>query len=64
MKKIGGNAVFFSALVAEVIVIWCYNYTNISFLWYNVIGCIIVMTLAYLLEYFMNPGKMKKEPVV
>src|SRR5688572_608525 len=54
MKKIGGNAVFYSAIAAEVIVVWCFNYTDISFLWYNVIGCLIVMGLAWILEFFMK----------
>ncbi|MDQ3049679.1 MAG: sodium:solute symporter [Bacteroidota bacterium] len=57
MKKIGGNAVFISAIVAEAVVIWCYNYTGISFLWYNLIGCFIVMGLAWVLENFTSSKK-------
>lgn len=46
LKKVKGDAVFFSALAAEAVVIWCYNYTDIGFLWYNVIGCLLVMGLS------------------
>lgn len=54
MKKIGGDAVFISAIIAEIVVILCYNFTSISFLWYNVIGCLLVMSLAFLLEMVMK----------
>ncbi len=54
MKKIGGHSVFIAAIIAEAVVIWCFNYTSISFLWYNLIGCFLVMTIAYLLEFFVK----------
>jgi solute:Na+ symporter, SSS family len=36
------------AILAEIIVIYCFFFTEITFLWYNVIGCIAVILLAYL----------------
>jgi solute:Na+ symporter, SSS family len=50
LKHIGGTAVFAAALVAEVAVIACFKLTSISFLWYNVIGCLLVVSLAALFE--------------
>jgi SSS family transporter len=41
-KRISGTAVFAAAVVAEVAVVWCFVATDISFLWYNVIGCVLV----------------------
>lgn len=47
-RKIGGTAVFTGALIAQAIVTGCYFLTDISFLWYNLIGCAMVVTFAHL----------------
>ena len=52
-KKIGGNASFYAALVAELVVLYCYLFTSIPFLWYNVIGCVLVIILAIILNAFL-----------
>ena len=52
LKKIGGSATFYSALVAELVVISCYLFTRIPYLWYNVIGCILLVVLAYIINPF------------
>lgn len=49
-KRVRGSAVFFAALVAEAAVIACWLFTPISFLWYNVVGCILVIGFALLLH--------------
>lgn len=43
LKKIGGTPTFMAALVAECTVLYCYFFTDIPFLWYNVIGCLMVI---------------------
>jgi hypothetical protein len=43
LKRVGGRAVFVAALVAEACVIACFRLTRISFLWYNAVGCLMVM---------------------
>jgi Na+/proline symporter len=45
-KKISGDAVFISAIIAEIVVMYCFFFTSIPFLWYNVIGCLIVLILS------------------
>ncbi len=45
-KKISGNSVFISAIIAEAVVLYCFLFTGIPFLWYNVIGCLIVLILS------------------
>ncbi len=52
-KRIGGNASFYAALIAELIVLYCYLFTSIPFLWYNVIGCLSVIILAFILNPFL-----------
>jgi Na+/proline symporter len=53
VKRVQGNAVFWAALVAESVVIYCYFFTDIAFLLYNLIGCAVVITLGLLLQPLM-----------
>jgi SSS family solute:Na+ symporter len=50
LKRVGGRAVFVAAMVAEVCVIACFQLTRISFLWYNVVGCLVVMIVGLALS--------------
>ncbi len=45
LKRVRGTAVFLAALAAEGTVIALYLTTDIGYLWYNLIGCLIVLTL-------------------
>lgn len=54
LKEIGGQATFYSALIAELVVIACYLFTDIPYLWYNVIGCLLLIALAYLINPFFT----------
>jgi SSS family transporter len=47
VKRARGGAAFYAALVAEAGVLACFWLTRISFLWYNVIGCLAVVLLAW-----------------
>ena len=49
-KGVRGTAVFTAALVAEAVVVACFALTKISFLWYNLIGCGLVVALALTLS--------------
>jgi len=49
-KSIGGNATFVAALIAELVVLACYFFTEIPYLWFNVIGCAVLIVLAYLIN--------------
>ena len=53
LKKVGGNATFYAALIAELAILYCYLFTSIPFLWYNVIGCLLVIILAVILNPFL-----------
>lgn len=46
LPKIRGNAVFAAACVAQVAVIGLFLATDLGFLWYNVVGCGLVVILA------------------
>lgn len=50
LRRVGGRAVCVAALVAEVCVLACFHYTRISFLWYNLVGCAVVMLVGLALS--------------
>jgi len=50
LKKVKGSPTFYAALVAEVAVLYCFLFTKIPFLWYNVIGCLLVIFLSLILN--------------
>jgi len=56
LKKVTGTPVFIAALLAEALVLACFFFTDIPFLWYNVIGCVGMMILALLLQKCL-PGR-------
>lgn len=58
-KKIKGHSVFLAALVSELVVLYSYFFTDIPFLWYNVIGCVLVIVISFLINPLL-PVKQKQ----
>ncbi|HEY5228001.1 MAG TPA: sodium:solute symporter, partial [Opitutaceae bacterium] len=50
MRRIGGTAVFWSAIAAQALVFVLYSTLSISYLWYNVIGCAACVGLSLVLQ--------------
>jgi SSS family solute:Na+ symporter len=59
MKKVGGFAVFWAAIITEILVIAIFRADIISFLWLNMIGCILVMLIAWILSLFIQEKASK-----
>lgn len=59
MKKVGGFAVFWAAIITEILVIAIFKADIISFLWLNMIGCILVMLIAWILSLFIQEKASK-----
>ena len=59
VKRVRSNAVFYAALIAELLVIFIYVKDIISFLWLNVIGALLVIVLSVILQSFI-PHKIKE----
>lgn len=57
VRKVGGPAVFVGALVAEACVLACFAFTKIGFLWYNLIGCVLVVLVALLVTAMRPAGR-------
>lgn len=53
-RKVGGSAAFAAAVFGESIVLSMFFFTNISFLWYNVFGCLAVVVIAHILSLFLK----------
>ena len=53
-KKVSGTPTFFAAIIAELFVLYCYLFTDIPFLWYNVVGCLTVVVGSFLINKFFN----------
>ena len=54
-KRVGGNAVFIAAIITEIIIITIYvmdryEVLHIAYLWLNMIGCLLVIGIAILLQ--------------
>ena len=58
-KKVGATPTFLAAIIAEIVVICCFFFTGISFLWYNLIGCLLVILLAHIIDTVMRSNSPK-----
>jgi Na+/proline symporter len=66
IKQIKGHAVFYAALISEVLVILIYKADIISFLWLNVIGAVLVIIIASVFQIFFGVNdhrKIKNAPI-
>jgi SSS family transporter len=50
IRRVTGSAVFFAALIAQMLVFILFATTNIGYLWYNLIGCAAVLIFASILQ--------------
>jgi len=50
MKWIGALPVFVAAIASQLVVFYLFLFTPLSFLWYNVAGCFVVIAAAMVLE--------------
>ena len=60
LKWISGTAVFWAAIVSQALVFALYATLNISYLWYNLIGCAACMVSSAILQSFL-PRKVNHE---
>ena len=49
-KNLKGKSVFYAAIITEVLVFMIWNLDIVAFLWLNLIGCILVILFAYLIQ--------------
>lgn len=61
LRKVRGTATFIAALLALGIVVYCALFTTIAFLWFNVVGCLAVISIALLLSLFRTEDQPGRE---
>jgi SSS family solute:Na+ symporter len=55
-RRVRGTAAFLGMLAGEAVVFAAFFYTGISFLWYNVIGCAVVIVTAVAITDWSTPA--------
>ena len=58
MKRVGGFAVFYAAILAELFIVYAWIVDLTAFLWLNVIGCLLVMGFAFVIQLFVDKRKV------
>jgi hypothetical protein len=61
VRSVGGTAVFVGALVGEAVVVWCFAFTGIAWLWYNVIGCAVVIVVATTITIATRTSNLRRD---
>ena len=56
-KRVGGAGAFFGVLAGEAAIFSAYLFTSISYLWYNVIGCVVVIFVGVLVSSLQSQTK-------
>ncbi|MFM8587301.1 MAG: sodium:solute symporter [Bacteroidota bacterium] len=54
LKKVEGNAVFYAAILGELCVLCMYAFTDIGWLWLNVIGAMAVVMISIVLQFLFK----------
>ncbi len=49
-RTIGGKAVFYAAVLSEVVIFIAYKYDWMAYLWLNLFGCVLVIGFGFVLE--------------
>ncbi|AKF03556.1 sodium:solute symporter [Sandaracinus amylolyticus] len=52
LKRVHARAVFYGALVAQSVVLLLVAVSDVAFLWYNVVGCVVVMITAPIFQRY------------
>jgi SSS family transporter len=56
-KKVSGTAVFYGAIIGEIFIIFSAAFELTSYLWLNLIGCVLVVIFAKIIQYFTGRSK-------
>lgn len=59
VKRVGGTAAFLGVLTGELVILLLFWLTNIAYLWFNVIGCVVVVLTASVITLFIGSNDNK-----
>ena len=63
LKRVGGTAIFWSALAAQMLVFYLYFSLTISYLWYPLIGCAACVIFSLILQAALSNNRNSIEEV-
>jgi Na+/proline symporter len=55
-KRVNASGAFHGVLAGEAAIFYCFFFTHIAFLWYNVVGCLVVILTGWLLSFRRQPS--------
>jgi SSS family transporter len=58
--RVTANGAFWGVILGEVAIFAANRFTGIAFLWYNVIGCVVVIAAGWLISSFDKPREVAK----
>ncbi len=61
IRRVGGTAMFWSALTAQAIIFVLYSTLTISYLWYPLVGCGLCILFSIILQSFMGKNQQVTE---
>jgi Na+/proline symporter len=47
-RRVSAQGALVGVIVGQVLILGCWKYTSLAFLWYNVLGCAVVVLTAVL----------------
>ena len=59
LKRANTVGVLVGAFIAESLVLFGYFFTTVGYLWFNVLGCLVVMLIASVVSEFLGKGSEK-----
>ncbi|TDN87901.1 SSS family transporter [Salegentibacter sp. 24] len=59
IKFVNSNSVFVAAIITQIIIIILFEFDIMPYLWLNLVGCLLVITLALFLELFLKTPSHK-----
>jgi Na+/proline symporter len=62
-RNVGANGAFFGVVAGEAAIFAAFLFTKISYLWYNVVGCVVVIAVGVLVSQFSPREEQRKTPV-
>lgn len=58
IKYVQSTSVFIAAIITQIIILIIFRLDIMPYLWLNVVGCALVMGIAFLLQIFTKPAKI------
>ncbi|ADO69701.1 sodium:solute symporter [Stigmatella aurantiaca] len=62
LRRVRGNAVFLAALLSQGGVLGLFTFSGIGYLWFNVIGCALVVVLGVILQALLPGSRSGAKP--